>query len=64
MSRKYAILIGVEHYDDRNITPLACAANVALSLAEVLRGMCGFDSVRWSISKALPRITFHSSHVE
>lgn len=44
--RKFALLVGVEHYEDRSITPVAFARVDAMDLATRLRERCRFDIVR------------------
>ena len=44
--KRVALLVGVENYQDQDITPLRFAGADVKALAEELRGPCGFDHVR------------------
>src|SRR5438067_1109242 len=44
--KRIALLVGVENYQDQDITPLRFAGADVKALAEELRGPCGFDHVR------------------
>src|SRR5581483_5357468 len=44
--KKFALLVGVESYEDEHITPLKFAGADVRALAERLRDRCGFQHVR------------------
>ena len=43
--KKYALVIGVENYIDKSISPLRYASADASAVSERLQQICGFDSV-------------------
>lgn len=48
--KKYALIVGVSHYDDPEIGDLNFAADDAREVGVCLREVCGFDEVRMLVS--------------